>query len=77
MSAPESERRLGEVFDEVADAYDEVRPGHPEAIVDEAIVRGALSPGARVLEVGCGTGKLTELLVARVYTSMLSIRAPG
>ena len=34
-------------------------------LVDAAIERGNLEPGSRVLEVGSGTGKLTELLAAR------------
>jgi SAM-dependent methyltransferase len=60
-----AEQRLGEVFDEVAEDYDEFRQGYPAEIVDTAIERGHLAPGARALEVGCGTGKLTEALVAR------------
>ena len=59
------DRRRGEVFDDVAEAYDEVRRGYPASLVDAALERGALGPGSRVVEVGCGTGKLTELLVAR------------
>jgi len=58
-----SERPLGEVFDDVADDYDQVRAGYPIEIVASALDRGRLAPGSRVLEVGCGTGKLTEVLV--------------
>ena len=58
-------RGLGTVFDQVAEAYDEFRRGYPSALVDVAIERGGLARGSRVLEVGCGTAKLTESLVAR------------
>jgi SAM-dependent methyltransferase len=52
-------------FDEVAEVYDDVRPGYPKLLVDAAVRRGRLSSGSRVLEIGSGTGKLTELLVGR------------
>jgi len=58
-------RSFGQVFDGVAEAYDATRPGYPPELVDAALVRGGISAGARVVEVGCGTGKLTELLAAR------------
>ena len=50
------------MFDGVAEAYDRVRSGYPIELVERAIARGRLSAGSRVLEIGCGTGKLTELL---------------
>ena len=65
MTTPGSDLRHGEVFDAVAEAYDAVRPGYPENLVDLACTLGGLEPGSRVLEIGCGTGKLTEALVER------------
>ena len=65
MESSASLRDFGSVFDQVAEAYDEVRPGYPPALVEVAMERGRLSRGSRVLEVGSGTGKLTELLVAQ------------
>jgi SAM-dependent methyltransferase len=53
------------VFDAIAADYDRVRPSYPPALVDEACARAGLEPGARVVEVGCGTGKLTAALVER------------
>jgi SAM-dependent methyltransferase len=65
VTEPTGLRRYATVFDRVAADYDAYRPGYPDAIVDLALRRGGLEAGARVLEVGCGTGKLTELLAAR------------
>ena len=65
VDATPSVRSFGQVFDDVAEAYDEVRPGYPIELVDAAMERGALHTGSRVLEVGSGTGKLTELLARR------------
>jgi ubiquinone/menaquinone biosynthesis C-methylase UbiE len=52
-------------FDGVADEYDRVRPGYPPEIVAAACSIGGLAAGSRVLEIGCGTGKLTRELAAR------------
>jgi len=55
----------GTEFDAIAVEYDRVRPAYPDALVDAACDRARLAPGDRVLEIGCGTGKLTEMLAAR------------
>jgi ubiquinone/menaquinone biosynthesis C-methylase UbiE len=65
VGADQTFRRYGQVFDGVAEEYDDVRPGYPDELVTAALQRGDLVPGSPVLEVGCGTGKLTELLAAR------------
>ncbi len=57
--------RHGEVFDAIAEAYDRERPGYPSGLIDAACTIAGLSAGSRVLEIGCGTGKLTEALVER------------
>jgi SAM-dependent methyltransferase len=58
-------RDYGRVFNEIADEYDRHRPGYPDALIDRACEAAALAPGARVLEIGCGTGQLTRSLLER------------
>lgn len=55
-------REQGEVFGEVADDYDRIRPGYPDQLVDDVLA--AAGPGP-VLEVGAGTGKATVGFAAR------------
>jgi len=49
------------VFGEVADAYDDVRPGYPADILDLIVAFAGRTP-ATVVESGAGTGKGTALL---------------
>jgi SAM-dependent methyltransferase len=57
------EQRLA--FGRVAQLYDRARPSYPAAAIDALLEYGGLAPGARIVEVGAGTGKATELLAAR------------
>jgi SAM-dependent methyltransferase len=51
-------------FETVAAEYERWRPEYPDAALRWAAETLGLSPGARVLDVGAGTGKLTRGLVA-------------
>jgi SAM-dependent methyltransferase len=59
--------RLRTTFGSVAELYDRARPEYPEAVFDGLADLAALEPGARVLEIGPGTGKATAELVRRGY----------
>jgi ubiquinone/menaquinone biosynthesis C-methylase UbiE len=50
------------LFDDVAELYEASRLGYPGEIVDFAIATAAAGAGSDVLEIGCGTGQLTERL---------------
>jgi len=53
---------MEEIFGEVAELYDEVRPGYPDRLLDEA-TRFHGGQVRAVADLGAGTGKATELLV--------------
>jgi SAM-dependent methyltransferase len=55
----------GLLFDRVAAEYDRVRRGYPAVLVDTACSTAGLAAGSCVVEVGCGSGKLTGALVER------------
>jgi len=59
---------MANVFDDAADSYDAVRPGYPGELFKDISRLTRLGQGARVLEVGCGTGQATLEFARRGYT---------
>jgi len=52
------------LFDGVAGLYDASRPGYPASVVEFVAATAGIGPGDAVLEIGCGTGQLTERLAS-------------
>ena len=62
-------------FDEDPDNYQAARPGYPRRVY-EVLADYGLRPGARVLEIGPGTGQVTRPLVA-AGASVLAVELGG
>jgi SAM-dependent methyltransferase len=65
QSSPFASSKNGLLFNEVAALYDAIRPGYPEALVGDIVSFAGLTAGARVLEIGCGTGQATISFASR------------
>lgn len=65
-----SDPRYARSFETVAEQYERARPEYAEAAVDWVAERLGLEPGARVLDLGAGTGKLTRQLVRRGFDAV-------
>jgi ubiquinone/menaquinone biosynthesis C-methylase UbiE len=50
------------LFDGIAERYEAARPGYPAPVAAFIAATARLGQGAAVLEIGCGTGQLTERL---------------
>lgn len=54
-------------FDGVAHLYDAYRPSYPTRLIEDIISAAGLQKGARLLEIGSGTGLATQLFAQRGY----------
>jgi SAM-dependent methyltransferase len=63
----EAREPLRRTFDSAADLYDSARPAYPDELFDDLIALAGLERGARLLEIGCATGKATRPLLERGF----------
>lgn len=63
MTAPDPLER----FSPVAEDYARGRPSYPAELVDWIVATAGLRPGARVVDLGCGTGLAARLFAARGF----------
>jgi SAM-dependent methyltransferase len=64
---PRAAREARFTFDEVADLYARVRPGYPAPLFDDLFTLAGITPGGRILEIGCGAGQATLGLAGRGF----------
>ncbi|HET9971528.1 MAG TPA: class I SAM-dependent methyltransferase [Streptosporangiaceae bacterium] len=67
MHKEDKRERLRQTFGQAAERYDRARPEYPEALFDDLVALAGLSPGDRLIEVGCATGKATRPLARRGF----------
>src|SRR5579875_3246756 len=64
---PNEREQLRRIFDSAADRYQRARPDYPDRLYEDLILLCGLSRSARLLEVGCATGKATLPLARRGF----------
>lgn len=67
MTPGDERERLAATFNRAAELYHGARPEYPTELYDRLLRTTELSPGARLLEVGCATGKATLPLAQRGF----------
>jgi ubiquinone/menaquinone biosynthesis C-methylase UbiE len=60
-------KKESETFNQIADIYDVYRPSYPQEIIKEMIQESHLKSGSKIIEIGAGSGKATELIAGKGY----------
>lgn len=61
-------KKRSDSFNEVAEIYDEARPGYPPELIEDVIKLANIKESATILDVGAGTGKGTLPFAEKGYT---------
>ncbi len=59
--------KQSKTFDESANYYDKYRPSYPKELIDDLIEKSGITMDSKILEIGAGSGKATELFVNRGF----------
>lgn len=62
---PRNERKV--VFEHIAEDYNAIRPSYPEELIGNVMEMAGISENASILEVGCGSGQATSLLLPYAF----------
>jgi SAM-dependent methyltransferase len=68
LPSEQTREPLRRTFDSTAERYDAARPEYPAELFDDLVELAELASGARLLEVGCATGKATRPLLERGFS---------
>ena len=60
-------KNQSEVFDLASDYYDKFRPSYPQELINCIISQSGIDTNSRILEIGAGSGKATELFVNKGF----------
>jgi len=60
-----NERKV--VFEDIASEYHAMRPGYPDALIDDVTATTGIEAGGSILEIGCGSGQATRSFAPRGY----------
>lgn len=60
-------KKESEMFGQMAEYYDKFRPSYPKDIIDTLLEQTNLSRGSKLLEIGAGSGKATELFANKGF----------
>ena len=60
-------KKESEMFNQAADYYDKYRPSYPLEIIDTVIKKTGIKKGSKIVEIGAGSGKATELFAGKGF----------
>lgn len=60
-------KKESEMFNKAADYYDKYRPSYPKDIIDTIIKETGIKKDSKLIEIGAGSGKATELFAGKGF----------